>query len=171
MFLLAVLAAAAQAKPPADEPCQYSVSRQIPFAAPTAQDRLTVSIGPGPCYLARLTITVTSDQGKLLYSYTSPLSPHIDMDIKHPELAKEARRFADDTVTYTLVRKNDRPVPKARPVAEEGDPIFKVPLDIYKRLMARGQPMLYHSTYYEGGQYVVFDPEIGKARVVAEAGL
>ncbi|MDZ5459793.1 hypothetical protein [Azohydromonas lata] len=112
-----------------------------------------------------------SDQGKLLYSYASPLSPHIGMDINHPQWATEARRFADDTVAYTLVRKNDRPVPKARSVAEEGDPIFKVSLNIYKRLMASGQPMLYHSTYYEGGQYVVFDPEIGKARVVAESGL
>ena len=175
-FIVAVASVAlqvtdVQAQGALDPPCQSSVSRQIAFASRTAKDSLTVSIGPGACHSATLSIVVTSSRGKVLYRYVALFKKHVATQWDDPERPQLARDFLNETASHALVSKGDRPVPKPADQAEEGDAVLTVPAPVFARLASRGQPMLYHPTYYEGGQYVVYDPATRTARVVAQWGV
>jgi hypothetical protein len=156
-----------QAQSPADPPCQYTVSRQVSFTSPTAKNQLTVSIGPGACHSAELSIVITSARGEVLYRYVALFKKHVVTQWDDPSLPEDAREFVNETASRALIPRSEVPSPKARGQTEEGEAELTVPVPVYKRLVSSGQPMLYHRTYYEGGQYVVFDPVTRRARVVA----
>src|SRR5262249_52739620 len=133
-----------------DPPCQYSVSRQIPFTSPSAKERLTVAIGPGACHSAELSIVVRSERGKVLYSYVAPFKEHVATPWDEPSLPESARQFVNDTAAHALVAEGDLPAPKPEGEAEEGEAVLAVPASVFKRLVSSKQPMLCHATYYEG---------------------
>ena len=163
--------ASVQAQSLAGPSCRFSVRRQIPFSSPTAQDRLTVSIGAGPCHSARLSFVVTSAQGGVLYRYVAPFKRHVSTPWDDPELPRIARQFVDDTALGALVPKTELPSAKPESDAEDADGMLAVPAPVFQRLIGSGQPMLYHPTSYKGGQYVVFDPVTRSARVVLRRGV
>jgi hypothetical protein len=168
---LALVLTNAHAQSPADPPCQYSTGRQIAFTSPASKERLTVGIGPGACHSATLSIVVTSPQGKVLYRYAAPFNRHVAIQWDDPGLPDEAREFVDNTTAHALVPKENLPDPAPKGEADEGQAELLVSASVYKRLVSSGQPVLYHPTYYEGGQYVVFDPATRAARVVARWGV
>ena len=168
---LALAFGGAQAQSLTDPACQHSVTRQIAFTSPQAKERLTVSIGPGACHSAQLSIVVASVQGKVLYRYLAPFKKHVAVQWNDPDLPEVARKFADDTSSRALVPRSELPVPKPQGEMDEGDAELMVPAPVFKRLVSSGQPMLYHPTHYEGGQYVVFDPATRSARGVAQWGV
>ena len=161
----------AQAQTASDPPCQGSVSRAITFESRTTKDKLTVSIGPGACHLATLSIVVHSSRGKVLYRYGAPFKKHLAVHWDDPELPQLALKFINETASHALVAKAERPAPKPLDQAEEGEAVLTVPAPVFARLTSGGQPMLYHPTYYEGGRYVVYDPVSRTSRVVAEWGV
>jgi hypothetical protein len=169
--LLSGAADAQEARPLAGPPCQTLVKRPIAFSSPTAEDRLTVSIGPGACHSARLSIVVTSVRGEVLYRYVAPFKRHVVTPWDDPELPNVARQFVADTAMHAAIRKDEIPAPKPEGQADPSDATLAVPASVFERLASSGQPMLYHQTYYEGGQYVVFDPRSRIARVVVRQGL
>ena len=168
---LALQTTGAQAQQTSDPRCQSSMSRHVAFASRTAKDNLTVSIGPGACHSATLSIVVTSSRGKVLYSYVAPFKRHVAIQWDDPELPQLARAFVQETASHALVLKGDRPVPQPADQAEEGDAVLTVPAVVYARLVSGGKPILYHLTYYEGGQYIVYDPSTRTARVIAQWGV
>lgn len=171
ILTLALLSTGAQAQSPSDPPCQYSTTQPISFASPTSKDRLTVSIGPGACHSAMLSFVVVSAKGKTLYRYVAPFKKHTATQWDEPSLPEEARQFVKDLAAQAIVQKDQLPKPKLQDETEEGEPALTVPQAVFNRLVTNGQPMLYHPTYYEGGQYVMFDPHTRTARVVAVWGV
>ena len=171
MAALVLSVSSADAQSSSDPPCRYSVQKQIAFTAPAAKDRLKVSIGPGACHSARLYIVVRSAQGRILYRYVAPFKQHVATQWDDPELPQIARQFVDETVLRSLVPKGEFPTPKLDGQAEDGGQRLAVPASVFKRLASSGQPMIYHQTYYEGGQYVVFDPVTRRVRVVVREGI
>ncbi|MGA0613114.1 hypothetical protein [Caldimonas sp. KR1-144] len=171
ILTLAFLSVGAQAQSPSDPPCQYSSSRRIPFASPTSNDRLTVSIGSGACHSAKLSFVVVSATGRVLYAYVAPFKKHTATQWDDPSLPEEAREFVNDLTSRALVPRNQFPTPKPEDQTLEGEATLTVPQGVFKRLVLKGQPMLYHPTYYEGGQYVMFDPVTRAVRVVAVWGV
>ena len=165
---LAIAANAAHAEGPADRSCEHSASRLIPFEAPTASDLLIVAIGPGPCHLASFSFTVTSHEGTVLYRYVSTFKQHTTMQWDDPGLIDEARRLVEDTASQALVARSEIPAPMVPEADKEGDVVLAVPASVYERLLDSGQPMLVHSTYYEGTMFVMFDPVTNSARIVAQ---
>lgn len=159
------------AQAPANASCQISVSRQIPFSSTAAKDRLTVSIGPGACHTAELSVIVVSSSGKVLYRYVAPFKKHVSTQWDDPALPNDAHQFVKETAANALVPIGKRPIAKPKDQIKEGDAEITVPLALFTRLTSSDQPMLYHPTYYEGGQYVVFDPASRKAKVVARWGV
>src|SRR6185369_2270465 len=132
--VLALALAGAHAQSPSDPPCQHSVSRQIPFTSPAAKERLTVTIGPGACHSAELSIVVTSARGKMLYSYVAPFKKHVATQWDDPALPEEARQFVNDTASHALVARSEFPIPKPPGTAEEGEAELTVPASVFKRL-------------------------------------
>jgi len=107
----------------------------------------------------------------MLYSYVAPFKKHVATQWDDPALPEEARQFVNDTASHALVARSEFPIPKPPGTAEEGEAELTVPASVFKRLVSSGQSMLYHPTYYEGGQYVIFDPTTRAARVVAQWGV
>jgi hypothetical protein len=171
IMTLVLLSAGAQAQSPSDPPCQYSTERFVPFVSLTSKDRLTVSIGPGACHSAELSFVITSEMGKVLYRNVAPFKEQTATQWDHPSLPEEARQIVNDLASNAFVPKNKFPKYKPQDQLMEGDPTITVPLAVFKRLTSNGQPMIYHPTYYEGGQYVMFDPVTHAARVVAVWGV
>ncbi|WP_200232045.1 hypothetical protein [Rubrivivax gelatinosus] len=130
-----------------------------------------MNIGPGACHSAMLSFVVVSAKGKTLYRYVAPFKKHTATQWDEPSLPEEARQFVKDVASQALVRQDQRPKAESQDEAEEGELALAVPKAVLNRLVSSGQPMLYHPTYYEGGQYVMFDPVTRTARVVAVWGV
>ncbi len=66
--------------------CQVQKARAVNFRAPGSKDKLEVTVGPGPCATAMLTIAIRSDAGRLLYLYQQNFEQHVvhtDQDPLH----------------------------------------------------------------------------------------
>jgi hypothetical protein len=170
-ILVCLLALSAQAASAAEESCESRVTRDIPFTSHTSRDTLVVAIGPGACHSAEFTIIVRTAAGKVIYTYAAPFKRHTATQWDDPELPEEARKFVVDTATNALVPDAEIPQPKPRDQTAESEAELTVPAAVFRRLVGAKQPMLYHPTYYEGGQYVQFDPVARRARVVARWGV
>ena len=168
---LALVATAASAQTSSGPHCRHSASRQLAFAGPSTKDRLTVSIGPGPCHSAKLSFVITSEQGRVLYRYVAPLKRHLVTGWDDPALVADAREFVQNAVAQAVVARENFAEPRPQGKGEEGESELTVPAAAFKRLMASRQPLIYHLTYYEGGQYVAFDPATRSAKVVAKWGV
>jgi hypothetical protein len=167
-----LIASHSQAQLATDPPCKYSAKRTVAFYSANSRDQLTVSIGSGACHSAKLTIVVTSDKGKVLYRYDGPFKRHTAVSWDDRELPNVAREFVEQTLKLAVVEPAE--LPKATPRSKmTDDDVYELALTEAKMkgLLAAGQPVLYHDTYYEGGQFVTYDPAIGKSRVVIRWGL
>ena len=168
--LLVLSTASAQSLP--GPPCQLSVSRGISFSGPSALDNMTISIGPGPCHSAQLTLVIKDKRQRILYRYDAPFKRHTATQWDEPSLPDEARKLIDDMARDVVAARSEvpRPDPEGQ-IAEGGSAELLVPSLVFNRLISGKQPVLYHPTYYEGGQYVIYDPIKHVARVVLRYGL
>lgn len=155
-----------RAEPVVAPTCEQSVERPVSFVSPSSRDKVTVAIGSGPCYSARLEITLTSEQGKVLYAYSAPFKHHIAEQWDALDLPRSASEFVLYTAEHGIVGGSDIPNPLPRGRATESNPFeLQIPIAEFKRLIKAGQPVFRHATYYEGGRYVMFDFKSKKAIV------
>lgn len=156
----------------ADSPCQLSIERPISFQSATSQDKVTVAIGSGPCHSATLKLTISTNNGKVLYAYEAPFKQHLAVQWDDPELPSLARQFATEAAEKGLVAKKDLPKLGSRKQITDEYPFeLIVSEQTYSRLLGIGQPIFHHATYYEGGRYITYDPKAKKAIIVIQLGL
>lgn len=169
--ILLVVTNIANADPLAGPSCELSIERPISFMSEYSHDKVTVSIGPGPCFAAKLKITLTSEENKVLYAYTAPFKKHVVDMWNDPNLPEIAKEFAITTAERGIVLPKDIPHPLPRnQVTEENPYELHVSRATYSKLLAYGQPIFHHLTYYEGGRYIAFNPSTNKTVVVIEWG-
>lgn len=168
---IALLLGAAYAQSLPGPPCQLSVGKEISFSSPLASERLSISIGAGACHSATLTLLVTDQRANVLYRYSVPFKQLTATPWDDPDLPAEAQQLVDAMVRNAVVSPKDVPRPDPNgETLEGGSADLLVPKSVFERLISNGQTVLYHWTYYEGGQYVVFDPAEHIAKVVLRYG-
>jgi hypothetical protein len=167
LAVILLLATAKIALAASNSSCRYSVARSVHFSSSQASERLTISIGAGPCYEAELVLLVKDVHSKVLYRYTAPFKRHTATQWDDPRLADEARRVVDEMLRNAMVEAKEVPLPDPTgEIVEAGAAEVLVPLDVLRRLLRSDRPVLAHPTYYEGWQYVVFDPLERVAKVI-----
>lgn len=165
--LLVLAAAPALAAPPA---CHWHSSKPVHFANAKTNDTLEMSIGEGPCHAATLTIVVHSESGAVLYSYVSPLSQHTSRQPSEFDLAF-AKEFLERSLQNAVVPAS------TLPEWEEPSAYFdhnfqeiQIAKARYVALRKTNRPILWHSTYHEGGRSVMYDEKNLKAVIVTQGG-
>ncbi len=160
------------AQPTAAPSCEYSLEKKISFRSANASDLVKVAIGPGACHSAQLTISVRTKEGKTLYRYQAPFKKHTAVSWEDADLPKVAKKFVEDTANDAIVSDAEMPVPVTRDaLTEENHFLLVVSRTTYDRLRRTRQPVFYHATYYEGGVFLIFDPNTKRVARVIEWGL
>lgn len=145
-------------------------ARAVSFRAPVSKDKLEVTVGPGPCATATLTIAIRSDAGRLLYLYQQNFEQHVVHTDQDP-LHLQAVPFVDRMLAEGVGTSATLP-PWQAPDAYEAEHMAMVLIDraAYERLRRSPRPLFWHPTYHEGWRSVVWDQAAGKAITVVEGG-
>jgi hypothetical protein len=150
--------------------CEVRKAGGVSFRSATARDVLEVSVGPGPCATARLSIMIRSDGGRVLYDYAQGFAQHVvytDQDPLHLQAVPFVDRLIADGVEMS-----DRLPPWQAPDAYEAEHLAMILIDraAYERLRQVARPLFSHPTYHEGWRSVVWDEARGKSVTVVEGG-
>ena len=150
--------------------CQVQKARAVNFREPDSKDKLEVTVGPGPCATAMLTIAIRSDAGRLLYLYQQNFEQHVVHTDQDP-LHLQAVPFVDRMLAEGVGTSATLP-PWQAPDAYEAEHMAMVLIDraAYERLRRSPRPLFWHPTYHEGWRSVVWDQAAGKAITVVEGG-
>jgi len=150
--------------------CEVQKSRAVSFRSAGAKDVLEVSVGPGPCLTARLTIVIRSDAGRVLYTYEQGFEQHVVHTEQDP-LHLQAVPFVDRMLAEGVGTSATLP-PWQVADAYEAEHMGMVLIDraTYERLRSMPLPLFWHPTYHEGWRSVVWDQAAGKTVTVVEGG-
>lgn len=150
--------------------CEVRKARGVSFRSAAARDVLEVTVGPGPCASARLSITIRSDGGRVLYDYEQGFEQHVVYTDQDP-LHLQAVPFVDRLIADGVER-SDRLPPWQAPDAYEAEHLAMILIDraAYEHLRQVPRPLFSHPTYHEGWRSVVWDAAQGKAVTVVEGG-
>jgi hypothetical protein len=154
--------------------CNVERTAAIHFSDASHPDALRVAVKGAPCWDGKATITITSSEGKVLYHWEKPYKPLNPVQWDDPGQPALARDFVESTITNGLdARKRQLPrwIGTAESFEEEHYASPAVSRARYEALRRRKLPVFYHQTYYEGGVYLVYDPEEKEVVIVLEGGL
>lgn len=150
--------------------CHIHKSLPIHFRSFKVKDILELSVGPGPCATAIMTLNIRSDEGDVFYTYASQFALHVVPDPNDPNFDKFIEPFLKNLETGA--QKNARDMPKYYK-QDEANGLIKlhVKRNSYKAMRLRHVPMLYHLTSHDRWQYVMFNKKKSGARVVVSGEL
>jgi hypothetical protein len=154
--------------------CEVTKESQISFSSKDAADRLSMAISGSPCYEASLDISITANDGRLLYHYEAPLAKHLVAPWDDPGLlAEEVEWFASRILSQESIgRTSDLPVwlPKDE-YYEANYQVIQVDRDYYEELREYDWIVYTHHIYYEGWRVIAYDQQQARTVVVSEGGL
>lgn len=153
--------------------CDATAQKPLSFRTATSRDTVTVTIRGKPCHEALLSIRITSDAGKPLYTYEAPFKKHVATHWEDPELPRDAANLAKSIATQDEKKTTDS-LPPWLPEAdyyEEHYNTIKVSREQYEQLKKQKRPIFTHPTHYEQWQSVIYDPGTGRAQLLFEGGL
>jgi hypothetical protein len=153
--------------------CNETAKQTISFRTATSRDTVTVTIRGNPCHEALLSIQITSDTGKPLYSYEAPFKKHVATHWEDPGLPADAEKLAK-RIAAQDEKKTTENLPPWLPEAdyyEEYYDVIMVSQDQYEQLKKQKRPIFTHPTHYEQWKSVIYDPGTGKAQLLFEGGL
>lgn len=153
--------------------CDVTKETQVNFSTSAATDRLSISISGQPCYEASLSITITAQDGRQLYSYEAPFKSHIAIQWDDPGIDADAEKFAVELFDdYRFGMTSDLPawLPEDD-YYESNYQVVQIERDYYEVLRENQWPTFSHPIHYEGWKVIAFDRGKNESVVVSEGGL
>ncbi|MDZ4325955.1 MAG: hypothetical protein U1A73_13220 [Pseudomonas sp.] len=153
--------------------CHETATAPLSFRSEQSRDTIEVTIRGAPCHAAMLSVRITSDAGKVLYSYDAPFKMHVAIHWEDPELPKRAAEFASRIAAQDEKETTSDlpPWQLENDYYEEHFNLIKVSKEQYEQLRSQERPIFTHPTHYEQWQSVIYEPETGLARILLEGGL
>ena len=154
--------------------CEVTKESQVSFFGEDVADRLSVTISGSPCYEGSLDISITANDGRLVYHYEAPFSKHLIASWEDPSLlAERIERFTGRILGQESIgRTSDLPLwlPEAD-YYESNYQIIQISREDYEKLRRKEWITYTHSIHYEGWRVVAFDPENQRSIIVSEGTL
>lgn len=121
-------------------------------------NKASVLVTNVPCPIAHVEVSIKDKRGKFLYSFKEELSV-LMQGLDGPKAPYEAEALAKSILTSFL--NPSWPLSECRLV---------VTSQYFEKLKASKRPLLWQQTYYEGGKYFAYVPELGQSIDVAYCG-
>lgn len=148
-----------------DATCHIHKSQAIHFRNYKVKDVLELSVGPGPCSTAIMTLNIRSDEGEVFYTYASRFATHVTPDPYDPNFRKFIEPFLKNLETDA--QKNAKYLPEYYPQdAKLGLIKLHIGKNAYKNLRLRHLPVFFQPNSSEGWQYVIYDKKTRKGKLI-----
>jgi hypothetical protein len=153
--------------------CSVTRESQVSFTGLDSNDRLSLTIKGSPCYEASLSVSITSDTGKVLYEYKSKFKPLVAAQWDDSDLDEDAEILADrfvDPAAFGLTNELPEWLPESD-YYEANYQKIQISREDYEQLRLKRWVTYTHPIHYEGWRVVAFDPENQHSIVVSEGTL
>ena len=152
--------------------CEVTKESQISFSSEDAADRLSITISGSPCFESSLDISITANDGRLLYHYEAPFAKHLVAPWEDPAiLAEEVEWFANRVLGQESVgHTSDLPV--WLPEDEYFDAnyqVIQVDRDYYEEIREYDWIVYTHNIHYDGWRVIAYDQQQARTVVVSAA--
>jgi hypothetical protein len=164
----------------AEESCFYLNKGKIGFTGHKSKQVVTVRVLNLPCKHTNIILTVSDaslDQypaitpNTIYYRFETRLSTiaQYAVDWEQADKSNSVKNFANRLLSE-FIQPATLPTYEAPNPREDQEIRFVITKKYYDQLKVRNLPIFSHQTYMEGGQYIVYIPELGQAIVVAYYG-
>ncbi|MDH5180230.1 MAG: hypothetical protein OEZ39_07375 [Gammaproteobacteria bacterium] len=152
----------------ADQPegeCHIHKSHAFHFRDYKVKDILEISVGPGPCPTALMTLNIRSAEGEVFYTYVSRFADHVTPDPYDPNFDKFVEPFF--TTFLAELQKNANSMPKYHRQDEKLGLIkLYVSEKHYNTLKVRPLPVFFQPISHDSWLYLVYDAQSRKGKKV-----
>ncbi|MEH6347821.1 MAG: hypothetical protein V7785_22185 [Bermanella sp.] len=160
-------------------PCDFSATKPISFRSGTSTDSLKITIKGYTCKTSKLTYSILTDKGELIYEFTDPKTKDVSVYGK-PTFQSNVFTFFEWFLKWPLKSTSELPervlCDKAKGYCNEfkGEENYaesKLTIKEYNELKERNTPMFTHNSGHESWTTVAYDKESGKYIVVLSGGV
>ena len=145
--------------------CHIHKTHSINFRSYEVKDILELSVSPGPCATATMTLIIKSEYGEIFYTYAGRFAPHVTSDSADPNFHKFIDPFINNLITDAAKKSKDMPK-YIRQDAANGFIKLHIKQKFYNDLRVRHLPLFYHPNNHNGWQYVMFDKKTGQGKLL-----